>query len=83
MEPTRIGACEPQVSFWDSENLGNGGDGLIDKNSCCASMACVQMPSTVVKLDVTTQDCSRSKRRWGWGEGCTYVRMEIRGLLAN
>lgn len=67
MEPARIGACEPQVSFWDSEDPGNGGDGLMDKNSCCASMTFIQMPSTLVKLDVTMQACNPSIGGWRRG----------------
>lgn len=61
----RTGACEPQVPFQGSKDLDDGGDGLVDKNTCCASMTCVQILSIHVELGMAMQACNPSIRQVG------------------
>lgn len=84
----RTGACEPQVPFQGSKDLDDGGDDLVDKNTCCASMTCVQILSIHVELGMAMQACNPSIRQvvgcvCGVDGGFACVKEEIRGLLAN
>lgn len=63
----RTGACEPQVPFQGSKDLGNSGDSLVVKNTCCASVTCVQILSIYVNLGMAVQACNPSISWCGWG----------------
>lgn len=62
----RTGACEPQVPFQGSKDLDDGGDGLVDKNTCRASMTCVRTLGIHVELGMAMQALTVALGGW-WG----------------